>query len=118
MSNGVTQLLACLCLLLLLLQVKAKGARKITYEAFLKALDHVAAKKVCRTELLSSTWYVLPQQLQQQAGCYRLLTAQYAAHAGASTRHQDAVPNKGLTFASTASNARQRPLPGDQQHCT
>lgn len=27
-------------------QVKAKGARKITYEAFLKALDHVAAKKV------------------------------------------------------------------------
>jgi hypothetical protein len=28
------------------LQVKAKGARKITYDAFLKALDHVAAKKV------------------------------------------------------------------------
>jgi hypothetical protein len=26
--------------------VKAKGARKITYDAFLKALDHVAAKKV------------------------------------------------------------------------
>lgn len=33
-------------------QVKAKGARKITYEAFLKALDHVAAKKVCSTQVL------------------------------------------------------------------
>jgi hypothetical protein len=31
------------------LQVKAKGARKITYDAFLKALDHVAAKKVGRS---------------------------------------------------------------------
>jgi hypothetical protein len=31
------------------LQVKAKGARKITYDAFLKALDHVAAKKVSTT---------------------------------------------------------------------
>jgi hypothetical protein len=28
------------------MQVKAKGARKITYDAFLKALEHVAAKKV------------------------------------------------------------------------
>lgn len=28
-------------------QVKAKAARKITFEAFLKALDAVAAKKVC-----------------------------------------------------------------------
>jgi hypothetical protein len=51
-GHDVTHVLACLwLLLLLLLQVKAKGARKITYEAFLKALDHVAAKKVRRTEL-------------------------------------------------------------------
>jgi hypothetical protein len=28
------------------MQVKVKGARKITYDAFIKALDQVAAKKV------------------------------------------------------------------------
>jgi hypothetical protein len=36
-------------------QVKAKGARKITYEAFLKALDAVAAKKVCAARRMCRT---------------------------------------------------------------
>jgi hypothetical protein len=34
------------CCTLLLLQVKVKGARRITWPEFVKALDHIAAKKV------------------------------------------------------------------------
>jgi hypothetical protein len=72
------------CCPLLLLQVKVKGARKITWPEFVKALDHIAAKKVRQQHEIAQGWQrVLSHTLHETPGsCIMAVQAAVALLAG------------------------------------